>query len=69
MAVAIYDLIELQIEQVFTQTSSDENIRVTIEKWEKMRKSTKKRLQQIAKNQIYPQQEIDMLVEIEEIRS
>ena len=64
----LYDLIELQIEQIFTQTSPDENIRGTLNKWEKMRESTKERLQQIAKNQIYPQQEIDMLVEIEEIR-
>lgn len=61
-------LIQLQIQEILAQSSEDENFAQTLEKWEKMKLCTQERLQQIAKYDIYPQQEIDMLVEITGIR-
>ncbi|MCP2730152.1 YbjN domain-containing protein [Limnofasciculus baicalensis] len=61
-------LIQVQIEEVISQSSGDEDFEPTLEKWEKMKLSTKDRLQQIAKYDISPQQEIDMLMEITRIR-
>lgn len=66
--IEIYDSIELQIEQLLTQNSEDNNLTVTIERWQKMKIDVKQRVQQISEYYILPQQEIDMLVEIEEIR-
>ena len=64
----LYGLIELQIEQFLTQKSKENNLTTIIEEWQKKKVGVKQRLQQIAEYQVYGQQEIDMLVEIEEIR-
>ncbi len=64
----LYGLIELQIEQFLTQRSEENNLTTIIEEWQKKKVGVKQRLQQIAEYQVYGQQEIDMLIEIEEIR-
>ncbi len=64
----LYGLIELQIEQFLTQKSKENNLTTIIEEWQKKKVGVKQRLQQIAEYQVYGRQEIDMLIEIEEIR-
>ncbi len=64
----LYNLIQLQIEQLLIQTSGEENFGKTIQEWKKMRDDTKQRVQQIAQNYIDVQEEIEMLMEIREIR-
>lgn len=64
----LYNLIQLQIEQLLIEISGEENFGKTIPEWEKMRDNTKQRVQQIARNYIDVQQEIEMLMEIREIR-
>ncbi|HBE18107.1 MAG TPA: hypothetical protein DEG17_08425 [Cyanobacteria bacterium UBA11149] len=64
----LYGLIEFKIEELLTQNSEENNLTTTIEGWQKMKIDIKQRVQQISEYYIYPQQEIDMLVEIEEIR-
>ncbi len=63
-----YRLIQAQLEQVVIEISPDENFNENVSKWEKMRDTAKYRLQQIAENPISVQEEIDMLIEIGEIR-
>ena len=64
----LYTLIKLQIEQLLTQSSRDENFGHIIQELEKMRDDAKQRVQQIAQNYIDVQEEIEMLMEIREIR-
>lgn len=64
----LYGLIELQIEQFLIQRSEENNVTTIVEALQKKKVGVKQRLQQIAEYQVYAQQEIDMLIEIEEIR-
>ena len=71
----LYGLIEIQIEQLATLRSQDETLGKTIAELEKSRDDfarrrhlVKERLQQIAENPIYVEEEIELLREIEEIR-
>lgn len=64
----LYSLIELQIAEFPTQRSKENNLTTIIEEWQKKKVYVKQRLQQIAEYQVDGEQEIEMLIEIEEIR-
>ncbi len=66
--IELYVRGERQIEELNQQGSEEENLRLSIEICLKMRDRAKMSVQQIADYPIYGRQEVDMLVEIENIK-
>ncbi len=64
----LYNLFQIEIEQLSDREDLDKTARRNLKKWQKMRAIAKKRIQRIAERYIQGQEEIDMLMETSEMR-